>query len=335
MDITPRKRAKIIALKEHTSMTVRDIASAVGVGKSSVSRILTTFQESGSLSPKRRAKCGRKRKTTPRTDKILIRNSKINPRKTSSDLKRDLLATGFDVSSSTVRRRLLEAGRKARRPTKKQFLTTKMMKKRLAWAKKYKSWTADDWKKVIFSDETHLFVQGYKANFVRRGDSEPLRPEHVEQTVKHPLKQMFWGFFTANGTGSLVPVQGMMNSTKYIEILRRSIVPFMQTFEGTFQHDLAPCHNSKLVKTFMLENQIKVLDWPGNSPDLNPIENLWNIMKRRLGKMDCTTKERMITNAIKVWFHDDEVKKMCINLVESMPKRLQEVISAKGGHTSY
>lgn len=317
MDITPRKRAKIIALKDHTSMTVRDIASAVGVGKSSVSRILTTFKESGSSSPKRRGKCGRKRKTTLRTDKILIRNSKINPRKTSSDLRRDLLATGFDVSSSTARRRLLEAGRKARRPVKKQLLTHKMKEKRLKWAKKYKSWTADDWKKVIFSDETHLFVQGYKGNVVRRGDSEPLTPEHFQQTVKHPLKQMFWGFFTTNGTGSLVPVQGMMNSTKYIEILRHRIVPFMQTFSGTFQHDLAPCHNSKLVKTFILENQINVLDWPGNSPDLNPIENLWNILKSRLGKMDCSTKERMITSAINVWFHDDEIKNMCTNLAKT------------------
>lgn len=139
MDITPKKRAKVIALKEHTSMTIRDIATAVGVGKSSVSRILRTFQDSGSLSPKRKGKCGRKRKTIPRTDKILIRNSKQNPRKTSTDLRRDLLDYGIEVSTSTVRKRLLEVGWKARKPKKKQFLTQKMMKKRLVWAKKYQS----------------------------------------------------------------------------------------------------------------------------------------------------------------------------------------------------
>ena len=97
----------------------------------------------------------------------------------------------------------------------------------------------------------------------------------------------------------------MMNSSKYIEILQRKIVPLLQTFDGTFQHDLSACHNSKLFKTFMLANKMNLLDWPGNSPDLNSIENLWNILKRCLGKMDCTTKDRMITNAIKVWFHDD------------------------------
>ncbi|KAK9877564.1 hypothetical protein WA026_018667 [Henosepilachna vigintioctopunctata] len=120
-----------------------------------------------------------------------------------------------------------------------------MMKKRLAWAKKYRAWTVDDWKKVVFSGETHLFVQGYKLSVVRRSDGETSRPDHIQQTVKHPPKQMFWGFFTTNGTGRLAPITGVMNSVKYMEILRTRMVSFMEPFGGTFQHDLAPCHNSK------------------------------------------------------------------------------------------
>ena len=92
-----------------------------------------------------------------------------------------------------------------------------------------------------------------------------------------------------------------MNSAKHIEILRIRIVPFMKTFDSIFQHDLALWHNSKLVQTFMRENKIKVLDWLGNSPELNPIENLWYILKNCLAKMNCVTKEQMIKNAIQVW----------------------------------
>ncbi|GFV53962.1 DDE_3 domain-containing protein [Trichonephila clavipes] len=117
-------------------------------------------------------------------------------------------------------------------------------------------------------------------------------------------------FFITNGTGSLVPYKGMMNYVKYIEILRSRIVPSIETFDGIFQRDLASSHNSILVQTFMRENKIKVLNWPGNSPNLNPIENLGHILKHRLTKMSCTTIEQMIKSAIQVcvWFHDDEVK---------------------------
>ncbi|GFY15725.1 HTH_Tnp_Tc3_2 domain-containing protein [Trichonephila clavipes] len=87
-DIALRKRSKIIILNGHTSITVRDIATVFVVGNSSVPRILRAFQDSGTSSPKRKGKCGLKRKTIPKTDKILIDNSKINPRKISKDLRR-------------------------------------------------------------------------------------------------------------------------------------------------------------------------------------------------------------------------------------------------------
>ena len=85
----------------------------------------------------------------------------MHPRKTSTDLQRELLATGVSVDSSTVRRRLIEAGRLARTPIKKQLLTPAMKRKRLDWARKYQSWTAQDWKKVVFSDETHFLCKGF------------------------------------------------------------------------------------------------------------------------------------------------------------------------------
>jgi transposase len=99
----------------------------------------------------------------------------------------------------------------------------------------------------------------------------------------------------------------MMNSPTYIEILKSRVLPYLQTItdgKGTFQHALAPYHNSKAVKKFVQENKIIMLDWPGSSQDMNPIENLWSILKKRLGKMDCSTEERMVTNVVKVWFHD-------------------------------
>lgn len=104
---------------------------------------------------------------------------------------------------------------------------------------------------------------------------------------------------------------------------------------GIFQQDLAACHTSHKVKNFMAKNKLKVLEWPGNSPDLNPIENLWSVIKNRLGKMDCTTKTKLIEAIIHVWYRDPEIQENCQNLVDSMPNRIREVLKNKGGHISY
>ena len=147
--------------------------------------------EDGNISIHRRGRCGRKRKTTFHDDKIIIRNSIKSPWKTSKELQSDLATSGVLVDPSIIRRRLLASGRIARKPTKKQLLTTKMKKKRLQWAKKYRSLGTDQWKKVIFSDETHFEVCGYRSWYLRRSIGEPLREAHIQQAPKHQPEKLF------------------------------------------------------------------------------------------------------------------------------------------------
>jgi len=164
MDVTPRKRASVVALTKHTSLSIRQIATKLNLTKSTVGRIAKRAKDTGDCSTLRHGKCGRKRKTTPHDDKIIVRNSLKDPKKTSKDLQRDLASAGVHVASSTVRKRLLEVNRPARRPVKKQLITNNMKKKRLQWAREHKDWTKDNFRNVIYSDESHFEVHGYRSS---------------------------------------------------------------------------------------------------------------------------------------------------------------------------
>lgn len=148
----------IVTLHEHSDLRQCKIAQICGVSQSSVSKILKRFKLTGSLTTNNVGRGGRKRKTSARAVRILLVKSKKYARLTSEELRRELQHHGCSVSARTIRRRLLEFKRPARRPVKRQMLTPRMKRSRLEWAKNHRHWTTEDWKKVKL-DLTVLFVK--------------------------------------------------------------------------------------------------------------------------------------------------------------------------------
>ena len=194
---------------------------------------------------------------------------------------------------------------------------------------------------VIFSDESSFEVNIASSRFVRVG-KEPLSSNHVIQRAKHPQKVMIWGSMSHAGMGRIYVVEGYMNSSQYMKVLRSRLIPQMNAWgreSAIFQQDSAPCHTSRIVKQFFNDHSINVLPWPGNSPDMNPIETIWAILKRRLQQTTFTSKPALINAILDYTTRDTDFKRQldltCKRLIESMPERVRHLKKAKGGHTRF
>ena len=340
LDWSPKKRATAITLRKE-GYSYREIAAKIGLGVSpaGVLKVCKRFAETGTI--KNKAGRGRKKVTTPQTDRRIVRLALKNRKTTSADINNALADSGVAVSGRTVRRRLVTAGLRARIPRKKPFLNPAQRLKRLQWAKKHVNWTNEQWKNVLWSDETRISIFGSDGvRYVRRRPGEDCLPECTTATMKHPLSIMVWGCMSRNSVGRLQVLNGTVNADKYIEeVLEPKLLPSARDIFGDgepfiFQQDGAPCHTAKKCIAWCKKNKVELLDWPGNSPDLNPIENLWARLKRAVAAKRPSNKRQLIEAVVNSWYHiitRNELQQ----LVDSMPRRCEAVVKAKGYPTRY
>ena len=327
-------RAQIVALHKE-GYSERLISQKIKCSKNAVHNAIVKFRITGTYSTAK--KSGRPRKTTPRDDLMIRRTAVRSPMSSASKIRSALLAKGTNISRRTVSRRLVDDfGLKAHKPARKPRLTQAMKVKRLAFAKKHVQWTIQQWHQVLFTDESSVQQFTTRNRYVRRPSGKRFDDRYTIQTMKHPPSVMIWGGMSLNGTAGLffLPTGTTMNGQRYLDLLKNKLELHMAVHNCTvFMQDGAPCHRAKIVTQFLKSKKIRILDWPGNSPDLNPIENLWSILKDKVSEKQ-PTSAKMLEQAIKeVWVR--ELSNECQSLVESMPRRLEAVIKAKGGPTKY
>lgn len=336
---SPKKRATAIILRKE-GYTYEEIAAKIGgVRKGSVHKVCKKFLNFNTINDLSR---GHKKKvTSPTDDRRIVRAAVKNRRLSSKDIASDMSEVGVSVSPRTVRRRLCAAGLKARIPRKKPFLNDIQRKKRVSWCKEHANWTVEDWGKVIFSDETRISLFSSDGiRYVRRRSGEAFLPECMLPTMKHPVSVMIWACMAAKGVGRMQVMKGNVNAKIYIdEILKMKVKQsavdiFGQNIDFIFQQDGAPCHTAKVCQAWFKDNNVKLLSWPGNSPDLNPIENLWARLKILVSQRRPSNKQQLIEAVIACWHHVITTQEL-ENLVQSMPKRIMAVIAAKGYATKY
>lgn len=310
------QKAEII-LKHSGGMSNRDISKKMMLHINVVSFWINRFYKTGSLINKKHT--GRKRKTTKEQDDKMIEEIKNNEK-----LKSDNVAEKIIVSKSTICRRFKENKIVYGNYAKKPSLTANQKTMRLCWAKEHKDY---DWSTVIFSDEMSIWKDRCtdKCWYVKGH-------QKIKETVKHPIKVHVWGCMTLGGFEVYCLFEDNLNSDRYVEILFEHLVP-IYTDHFIFQQDNSPIHKSNKVKDFLSRSNIKTLKFPANSPDLNPIENVWHLIKHYMSQITDLTnenfKEKIIECCKKVDYSS------IYNTISNMHIRIQQVIDNNGGHSNY
>ena len=331
-------RWQIVGLSRVNNLKLKTIAQMVGVSEKCVRTTIKNFRETGSA--KERARSGRPEVTSDREKSFIsrtfLRDPKLSLRK-GTTFCRTSLARG--ISYSTTRRVLKKKGLTANLATKKQFLSIMDKRKRLKWCKERRHWSIDKWRSVIFTDESNFEVLNRKAKFWFWRKKNPstrfnlIRP----RTQGGGGSIGIWGCINASGAGMASIYDGRLNSERYQNILSDNLQPSLDLFElrddYIFQQDNAPCHTSRLIKAYFAQESINVMPWPARSPDLNPIENLWVWIDKKLQENPIKNLEELRQATNEAWLNVPT--DLCQKLIESMPKRLNACIKARGGHINY
>ncbi|GFT81591.1 transposable element Tcb2 transposase [Trichonephila clavipes] len=212
---------------------------------------------------------------------------------------------------------------------------------RLQWCREHHNLTEQDWACVLFSDENRFSLSSdCRRQLIWRESGTAYRPENIQEKDRYPTCSiMVWAGIMINGRTRLhVVANGTLTGQRYIgEVL----LPHVRLFRGdvgdksVFMDDNATCHRTLAIQDCLDSEGIQRLVWPARSPDLNPIENVWDALGMQVAGRNYppTNKNTLIRALTEEW--DKLLQQLLDNVVQSMVRRVECCITLHGGHIPY
>jgi transposase len=343
-EYSPAKRAYLCGQID-AGVSYRNLADETKIPVSTIKYIVKRFRVNNTFESAPR---GGKRKTSKRTDRNLLRSVQRTPKQPFAELQQNVAP---EVSRRTIARRLAESGIKKWLAAERPLLEDHHAAQRLEWAEKYKDMSEEDWLKVTWSDECTVEKRdGEGQVWVFRTRYQKWDKEKIKGVQKSGrVTQMVWCCFEGGKKGPCIECIGDPDSKRggvtgrvYLNILKENLPEFIGD-NSIFMQDNARVHTYKPVIKWLDDEGITVMVWPPYSPDLNPIEHVWPILKKNLHdhypelatmKGGRPKVQAVLIPALKhCW--DMIEPSVFENLARTMPNRVQAVFKAKGWYTKY
>ncbi|GFX49812.1 transposable element Tcb2 transposase [Trichonephila clavipes] len=236
---------------------------------------------------------GRPRGTTPADGRYIVLQARRNRRQTAGEIARHTTqATGRPISRFTVARRLHGGGLFARRPVRCVPLTPAHRRRRYLWCREHRNWKDNEWRRVLFTDESRFSLSS---------DSHRILIWRERGSRNHP-------------SNIIERDRGAMG------------------LQFLFMDDNAPCHRTVAAEQLIESEDIERMDWPARSPDLNPIEHVWNFLGRRLA---ARTLPPVTIRELRLALQDEWAampQQLIDTLILSMGRRCETCLAVRGDH---
>jgi transposase len=300
------------------------ISKQYRITKSTLNKWINKYQKEGEISTN--LTHGRKSKFTQTMKNKINSILNIPQPMTSKMIQLKMGKSGQEISNKSLRNYLSLVGAKYKTVQKTSILTNHHIKKRLQFATEMKD---KNYNNIIFSDECT-----FQTHSTIKKAWTPKNQQKKIMTPTHPSKVYVWGCFSSFGFGSLFIFETNLNSQLLIQIYKKHLLKSSQEWFGSnlntwwLLEDNDPKHTSKIATKFREENNIQKLDFPPYSPDLNPIENVWGIMKDKLSKIQITSTNELKKKIKQIWSEFDQ--NLALKLCKKFNSQTHKVFLNKG-----